>query len=101
VIRGWIGIVPQDVPEYQREQLGIPSNGVLIANLYVGSPALKAGVKPGDVLTAVNGTPVRSAQEAIAHIAVHRPGETMKLKLIRSGKTIELDTQASDQPRGR
>ena len=34
VIRGWIGIVPQDVPEYQREQLGLPANGVLIANLY-------------------------------------------------------------------
>lgn len=102
VIRGWIGIVPQDVPEYQRAQLGIPSNGVLIANLYVGSPAQRAGVQPGDVLTDIDGTPVRTAQEAIARIAGHpRPGDTLKLRLLRNRKPIELQMQVIEQPRGR
>ncbi len=102
VIRGWLGIVPQDVPEYQRAQLGLPSTGVLIANLYVGSPAQKAGLQPGDVLTDIDGTPVRNAQEAIARVAAHRkPGETIKLRLIRSGKPFDVQTQVIEQPRGR
>jgi serine protease DegS len=102
VIRGWIGIVPQDVPEYQRAQLGLPSSGVLIANLYVGSPAQRAGLQPGDVLTDIDGTPVRNAQEAIARVAAHRaPGEAIKLRLLRNGKPFELQTQVIEQPRGR
>ena len=102
VIRGWIGIVPQDVPEYQREQLGLPSAGVLIANLYVGSPAQHAGLQPGDVLTDIDGTPVRSAQEAIARVASHRnPGETIKLRILRGKKPLEMQTQVTEQPRGR
>lgn len=102
VIRGWIGIEPRDVPEYQREQLGLPAAGVLIANLYVGSPAQKAGLQPGDVLTDIDDTPVHSAQEAIARVASHRkPGETIKLRVIRSGRAMELQTQIVEQPRGR
>jgi serine protease DegS len=102
VIRGWIGIVPQDVPEYQREQLGLPAAGVLIARLYVGSPAQRAGMQPGDVLTHVDEMPVRSAQEAIARVASHRKlGETIKLRVLRNGRARELQAQIMEQPRGR
>jgi Do/DeqQ family serine protease len=102
VIRGWIGIEPRDVPEYQRQQLGLPAVGVLIANLYVGSPAQRAGLQPGDVLIDIDGEPVRTAQEAIARVASHRkPGEKIKLRVIRGGRTMELQTQVVEQPRGR
>jgi Do/DeqQ family serine protease len=102
VIRGWIGIVPEDVSERQRQQLGLPPNGVLILNLYVGSPAQRAGVQPGDVLTEIDGTPVKSAQEAIARVAAHRkPGETLKLRILRNGRSMELATQVIETPRGR
>jgi serine peptidase DegS len=102
VIRGWIGVVPQDVPRYQREQLGLPANGVLIANLYLPSPAQKSGIQPGDVLTDIDGTPVRTAQEVIARVASHRtPGATLKLRLVRAGKSFELSTPVIEQPRGR
>jgi serine peptidase DegS len=102
VIRGWIGIVPEDVSDRQRQQLGLPANGVLILNLYVGSPAQRAGVQPGDVLTEIDGTAVKSAQEAIARVAAHRkPGETIKLRVMRNGRSMELATQVIEQPRGR
>jgi Do/DeqQ family serine protease len=102
VIRGWIGIEPRDVPDYQRQQLGLPATGVLIANLYVGSPAQRAGLQPGDVLTDIDGQPVRTAQEAIARVASHRkPGEKIKLRVIRGGRAMELQTQIVEQPRGR
>jgi serine protease DegS len=102
VIRGWIGIVPVDVSENQREQFGLPAAGVLIANLYPGSPAQKAGLQPGDVLTAIEGMPVRTAQEAVARVATHRKvGETIKLRVLRNGRTMDLQTQVMEQPRGR
>jgi len=103
VIRGWIGIVVEDVNERQRQRLGLPKGGgALILNLYVGSPAQRAGVQPGDYLTDINGEPVRSAQETIARIASHRkPGETIKLRVLRNGRPVELTTQVIEQPRGR
>jgi serine protease DegS len=102
VIRGWIGIVPVDVSENQREQFGLPAAGVLIANLYPGSPAQKAGLQAGDVLTEIEGKPVRTAQEAVARVATHRKvGETIKLRILRNGRTMDLQTQVMEQPRGR
>ncbi len=50
VIRGWIGIIPEDLSQEQAEQLRLAQSGVVIGNLYVGSPAQKAGLLPGDLL---------------------------------------------------
>ncbi len=47
VIRGWIGIVPEDISDTEAQQLGLARGGVVIANLYVGSPGQEAGLKPG------------------------------------------------------
>ena len=44
VIRGWLGVVPQDITPEQARALGAPDGGVLVANLYVNSPALRAGL---------------------------------------------------------
>jgi serine peptidase DegS len=102
VIRGWIGIVPEDVTEAQRQRLGLPAQGILISNLYVGSPAQQAGVQPLDVLTDIDGVPVKSAQEAIARVAaIRQPGKTIKLHVLRNGKALELATKVIEQPRGR
>src|SRR6185312_9274938 len=69
VIRGWIGIVPEDVAEAQAQQLGLAHGGVVVANLYVHSPGQQAGLKPGDLLLAIDEVPVRSAEDANARIA--------------------------------
>src|SRR6202034_1833190 len=73
VIRGWIGIVPEDVPEEQMEQLGLKHAGVVIGNLYVGSPAQRAGLQPGDLLLGIDGVEPHSAQDALVRIASHTP----------------------------
>ncbi|MEJ0037432.1 MAG: trypsin-like peptidase domain-containing protein [Gammaproteobacteria bacterium] len=102
VIRGWIGIVTEDVPDATRQRMALPADGVLISNLYVGSPAQQAGVQPLDVLIDIDGVPVKSAQEAIARVAaIREPGKTIKLRVMRSGKQLELSTKVIEQPRGR
>jgi serine peptidase DegS len=99
VIRGWIGIVPEDVSDEQGAQLGLAQGGVLIANLYVGSPAQEAGLQPGDLLLAISGGTVRSAQDALARIASEKPGSVLAIKVLRGRRTLEVKAHVSERPR--
>jgi len=101
VIRGWIGIVPEDITDYQAAEFGLAQGGVLVTNLYVGSPAQQGGVRPGDLLLQINDETVRSAQEAIARIATHRPGVTITLRGLRGRQPFEARTLVSEKPRTR
>ena len=99
VIRGWIGIVPEDLSDEQAQQLGLAQAGVVIGNLYVGSPAQQAGLQPGDLLTAIDGTPPHSAQDALGRIAGHKPGTTIVLRGLRAGRAFEVHAQVGERPR--
>ena len=99
VIRGWIGIVPEDVPEDQAQQLGLGQPAVLIGNLYVGSPAQHAGLQPGDLLLGIDGTAPHSAQDALGRIASRQPGTTVLLRGMRAGRVFEVRAQVSERPR--
>lgn len=112
VIRGWIGIVPEDITDEQAAQLGLAQGGVLIANLYVGSPAQEAGLQPGDLIQTISGTAghsaqdapgrlaaVQSAQDALARIANEKPGATLAIKVLRGRRTVEVKAHVSERPR--
>jgi serine protease DegS len=99
VIRGWIGIVPEDVPEEQAQQLGLGQPAVLIGNLYVGSPAQHAGLQPGDLLLGIDGTPPHSAQDALGRIASRQPGTSVLLRGMRAGRVFEVRAQIGERPR--
>jgi S1-C subfamily serine protease len=99
VIRGWIGIVPEDLTEEEAQQYGLTQPGVMIGNLYVGSPAQHAGLLPGDLLLAIDGNPPHSAQDALGRIAGHLPGSTVVLKGLRSGRAFEVRAQVGERPR--
>ena len=99
VIRGWIGIVPEDVTESQAASLGLAHGGVLISNLYVGSPAQQAGLQPGDILVTIDGAPLRSAQEALALIAARAPGATLTIRALRGRQSIDAHARVSEPPR--
>ena len=102
VIRGWIGIVPEDVTDAQAAQLGLPRGGVVISNLYVGSPAQQAGLQPGDILVAIDGAPLRSAQEALATHRRARPGPTLTHSCpARADNRSTLHARVSEPPRNR
>ncbi|MFZ0499064.1 MAG: trypsin-like peptidase domain-containing protein [Steroidobacteraceae bacterium] len=99
VIRGWIGIVPEDISDTEAQQLGLARGGVVVANLYVGSPGQEAGLKPGDLLLALDGTPVTSAEEANARIATHKPGSTITLKDQRGSSKFDVKVRVAERPR--
>ena len=99
VVRGWIGIVPQDITDEQASENGLAKGGVLLANLYVGSPAQTAGLHPGDMLVEIDGTPLHNAQEAIARVAAHRPGTVVIVRGTRAGKSFTVHAQVTERPR--
>jgi serine protease DegS len=99
VIRGWIGIVPEDVSDEQAAQFGLAQGGVLLANLYISSPAQEAGLQPGDLLLAINGTTVSSSQDALARIANTKPGAPLTIKVLRGRRTVEVKARVGERPR--
>jgi len=80
VVRGWLGFRPEDLSPEQAAQLGIGADaGVIVVKILVDSPAFKGGVRPGDLITGLNGEPVKSAQDLVSRIADLKPGTSVEL----------------------
>jgi Do/DeqQ family serine protease len=100
VTRGWIGVEVQDMTPELAESFGVkPDQGALIAGVMRGSPADKAGVKPGDVLLTVGGQPVKDAQVMLELIAALTPGETARFGISREGKAKDLPITIGRRPK--
>ncbi|MEY2854486.1 MAG: hypothetical protein RL030_1618, partial [Pseudomonadota bacterium] len=98
VIRGWIGIVPEDISAQHVQQLGLPHAGVVISNLYVDSPALDAGLARGDMIETIDGKAVRTAQETFARIASRKPGSTLTIGGMRGKETFSTKIKVAEAP---
>lgn len=101
VVRGWIGIVPADVDEMEARRFQLPQAGVVVAKLYVGSPAAEAGMEPRDIIVTVNGVAVQSAQDALTRIANAKPGNKVRITGIRGEGPFTTEVEVRERPRAR
>ena len=101
VTRGWIGVEPQNLSKELSESLGLPGNtmGVLLSGVLEGGPAARGGVKPGDVLTAVNGDKTKDVKQLLNQIAQIGPGNEATLNILRKGKEVVLTVQTGKRPK--
>jgi Do/DeqQ family serine protease len=100
VTRGWIGVEVQDMTPELAESFGLRAEtGALIAGVMRGSPADKAGMRPGDVLLEIAGKPVRDAQTMLELIAALTPGEKAAFGILREGKPLGLHIVVGKRPR--
>jgi serine protease Do len=93
VSRGWIGVQIQPVTSDIADSLGMKkAEGALVAEPQANGPAAKAGIESGDVITAVNGEPVKDARELARTIGGLAPGNAVKLNVLHKGqeKVINL-----------
>jgi serine protease Do/serine protease DegQ len=87
VRRGRLGIAMQDVTG---------GEGSVITDVTAGSPAAQAGLQKGDIVTGLNGRPVRSAAELRARLGVVAVGETVELQLVRGGQAVKARATIGD-----
>jgi serine protease Do len=93
VTRGWIGVQIQPVTADIADSLGLKkAEGALVAEPQANSPAAKAGIAAGDVITAVDGQEVKDARDLARKIGALAPKTTVKLALLHNGteKTVTL-----------
>lgn len=98
VIRGWVGILPEDVDDEQAQQLGLARGGVVVANMYRGSPAVQAGLRIGDILTAIDGKPIENSQQALSDVASRAPGSQITVRLLRGRSDITAILRIVERP---
>jgi serine protease DegS len=98
VVRGWIGILPEDLTAEQAAQLGLAHGGVVVATMYYGSPALQAGLRSGDLVNELDGARVQSAQELMARIASRMPGGEVRLNGQRGEAPFEVRVHVTERP---
>ena len=89
VKRPYLGIAMQDLtPELQKQFNA--ENGVIVAEAIKGEAAEKAGVKSGDIVTAINGKTVKDAYELRTAVTNYKPGDEVVLSIIRDEKKMEI-----------
>ncbi len=86
VIRGSIGITFQAVMSSAVAHVYGFKSGVIISSVQPGFPAAKAGLKPGDIITSIDGRPVKGGDDLISDIANRKPGSQATLGYIRNGQ---------------
>lgn len=99
VLRGWLGVSVQDVPKRLAAKLGLKRpRGALVVGVIRDGPAHRAGILPGDVVTAIAGKPVESYNQFSRLVAALEPGKTATLRVLRNGEAQELEANISHRP---
>ena len=101
VTRGWLGVRIQPVTADIADSLGLKkAEGAIVNEPQVDSPAAKAGIESGDVITSVNGTSVKDARELARTISMMAPNTSTKLEILHKGElktlTVTLGTMPSE-----
>jgi len=99
---GWLGVSIADLSEGPYQTMAADLNigdrkGSLVLNLFVGSPAEKSGVLPGDYILEVDGNPIENSDSLSRVIGNLLPGEEYNLKVIRYGEEINLSVKLEER----
>lgn len=99
VIRGWLGIEVQPLSAELAESFGLTGHsGIVVAGIYRNSPALHAGLRPGDVILAIDGAIVQDGRQAMNQVARKRPGQTVHVEVARGGGRLTLEAEVGMRP---
>ncbi|MBT9488259.1 MAG: trypsin-like peptidase domain-containing protein [Rubrivivax sp.] len=102
VARGWLGVEPRDLTAEFIDSFRLPINeGALITGVLQGGPASAGGLKPGDVVTRIGGSPVANTTQLLAAVAALKPKSTATVTVQRGRQTLELPVTVGQRPRAR
>src|SRR5882762_8706696 len=99
VTRGWIGVEAREITPEMGESLRLGTlNGVLIEGVLRGGPAERAGLKPGDVLVAIEGKPVKDPNSMLNLVAALVPGKPASIRLRRDTQDADVQVAVGAPP---
>jgi serine protease Do len=99
VERGYIGVTLRDVdPDLQTSLKLARADGALVQDVTAGSPGARAGLRPYDVITSVDGKPVGTHDSLIREIAARQPGSTARLEYVRDGRARDVSVKLAERP---
>ena len=99
VSRGWLGVYIRNIEGELADALGMkPDSGVLVDDVFENTPAEAAGIKPGDIITEVNGKVMTNTTELMNKVAMIKPGKKATLRILRNGKKMTFDIVLDERP---
>ena len=101
VVRGYLGVIIDPLTPELAARSGLSGQtGVVLRNILPGSPAEKAGLKPGDILIAFNGKPIQGPRALVRQLASTAVGAKVEIKVLRDQKEQLISVTLEEQPTG-
>jgi serine protease Do len=97
--RGYLGVSIGDVTRDIQESLGLRDrNGAYVSDVTSGGPAARAGLQPNDIIVRLNGEPVKNNSDLSRRVARAKPGDVLRLEVLRNGRTVRLEARSGRRP---
>jgi serine protease Do len=101
VVRGWLGVMIQDVTEDLAKSFKLSEpQGALVSSVKEGGPAAKGGLERGDIIVEFDGKPVKASHDLPAIVAASPIGKDVEVKVLREGKEKTLEVKIGEMPKG-
>jgi serine protease Do len=101
VSRGYMGVSLQSVTPELAQQFGLKEpHGAIVGDVTAGAPGSKAGLKTGDVITAIDGKKVDGSDDLTMDVVSHAPGTTVTLDVVRNGQPTKVTVTLGTRPGG-
>jgi len=98
VIRGWLGVEGQNVPQQMLKSINLEIQGVLITGIDINGPGDKAGLRVGDIITHINRNKIEDTADVLDLIAAGRPGDKFRIEGLRERQSFSVDAELGQRP---
>jgi S1-C subfamily serine protease len=96
----YLGVRPAPLTPQLAERFGLDRRaGVLVLQVQAGTPAARAGIRPGDLIVAIDGDQVRTVEDFLGRLRPHQPGDQLTVTVARDGKQRQVDVTLAERPR--
>ncbi len=99
VTRGWLGVEGTEITASAAMATGDPGiRGALVVGVFVNSPADRAGIHAGDIITAIDGEAIQGIRDLLERVTLYRPGDKIAVMLARQSDRLTLEMQVIQRP---